>query len=147
MRGLVGSSAAEALLPNHLDVEHSSANCGSKYAVVKATAAKSPATTVPMPTITRSFLLFGSFMAVALSTSVLFRMHRNRKARALFALPQGRDGWLVCGRARATKQRKESAAARLSGLLPKMNFVEFRFGAVAQPLRRRVNAGAAALSA
>src|SRR5262245_34139124 len=104
MRGLLGSSAAEALLPNHLDVEDSSANCGSKNAVVNATATKSPATTDPMPTITRSFLLFGSFMAVALSTSVLFRLHRKRKVDALFALPQARDGWLVCGRAPCGKE-------------------------------------------
>src|SRR6187549_770702 len=88
MRGLLGSSAAEALLPNHLDVEHSSVNCGSKNAVVKATAKRSPATTVPMPTITRSFLLLGSFTAVALSTSCFFNCNVGRGPGTLFALAQ-----------------------------------------------------------
>src|ERR1044071_47292 len=93
MRGLLGSSAAAALLPNHLDVEHSSMNCGSKNADVKATAAKSPATTVPMPTITRSFLFFGSFMAVALSTSCFFQLQRRKRAR--HALCAGSNRWRI----------------------------------------------------
>src|SRR5262249_61014515 len=67
MRGLLGSSAGDALLPKSRAAEHSSANSGSNSADVKTTATARPASAEPMPTITRSFLFLGSLMAIPLS--------------------------------------------------------------------------------
>jgi hypothetical protein len=63
---LLGSSGALALLPNRRDTEHSSVNWGSEMTEVMTAATKTPASAAPIPTITRSFLFFASFMAVAL---------------------------------------------------------------------------------
>src|SRR5262249_53788399 len=63
MRGLLGSSAADAVLPSSRDTGHNSENCGSNNADVRTTARASPARAEPKPTITRSFLSFGSFIA------------------------------------------------------------------------------------
>src|SRR5262249_5228621 len=65
VRGLLGSSAALALLPNNRDTEHNSVNCGSEMTDVMTAATITPASAAPIPTITRSFLFFASFMAVA----------------------------------------------------------------------------------
>ena len=72
MRGLLGSSAALALLPNSRDNEHSSVSRGSDATDVTQAATIMPAIAAPIPTITRSFLFFGSFMAVTPSTRFTF---------------------------------------------------------------------------
>jgi hypothetical protein len=96
MRGLLGSSAADALLPKSRAAEHSSAKSGSNNAEVRTTATATPASAEPIPTSTRSFLLFGNLMAIPLSGS--FRTQDKRSGPALFAAQQTRGGSTKCRR-------------------------------------------------
>src|SRR5262249_15833424 len=87
--------------------------------------------------------VFWKFHGCALSTSVLFRMHRKRKAHALFVLAQPLSRWLLCGSA---LPEKFSSSPDCPDLLLN-ELVEFRLQCRGTGAMARVNAGAAALSA
>src|SRR5262249_30940296 len=128
VRGLLGSSAALALLPNNRDTEHNSVNCGSEMTDVMTAATITPASAAPIPTITRSFLFFASFMAVAFPPGS-FRVHHRQSGPTLFALQQTGSRPTKC-RTRASKlhwpvaRGHHQASASLISACPSNEFVK-----------------------